>query len=88
MILLVAILCFALSACVQSRPISSAPLSKPTVYMWIGQGPQPSMKTLASDKAACDQEAKKQGLGTGGDRWQTQVNSCMEKKGWGQKAID
>ncbi|HEY6262583.1 MAG TPA: hypothetical protein VIW47_13375 [Nitrospiraceae bacterium] len=46
------------------------------------------MKTLASDKAACDQEAKRQRFGTAGNLWQTEVNSCMEKKGWGQKAID
>jgi hypothetical protein len=86
--ILVAILCFALAACVESQPISTAPLSKPTVYEWIGPGPQPSVTSMAHDKAACAQEAEQEEFVTAGDRWQTHVNLCMRTKGWGQKAID
>ena len=85
--ILVAILCFAISACVESQP-TSAPLSKPTLYEWIGPGPTPSVNSLAQDKVACAQEAEHKESVSAGDRWQTQVNLCMRTKGWGQRAID
>jgi hypothetical protein len=88
MIILVAIVCLALAACVESQPIPSAPLSKPTVYEWIGLGPQPSLKSMAQDKAACVHEAEQKISMSAGEAWQTHVNLCMRTKGWGQKAID
>jgi hypothetical protein len=86
--ILIAILFFALSACVESQPISSAPLSKPTVYEWIGSGPPPSLTSMAQDKAACVQEAERKESMSAGDAWQTHVNLCMYTKGWGQKSVD
>ena len=88
MIILIAIVCFALAACVGSQPIPSAPLSKPTVYEWIGPGPQPTLKSMAQDKAACVHEAEQKVSMSAGEAWQTHVNLCMRTKGWGQKAID
>jgi hypothetical protein len=90
MLILIVMLCFAISACVESKAArpTAAPLSKPTVYEWMGPGPQPSMINLAQDKAACAQEAEQQEFVSGGERWQTHVNLCMRTKGWGQKAID
>ena len=86
--ILVAILCFALSACVASQPIPSAPLSKPTLYEWIGPGPHPSAPRLAQDKLVCVQDAHQKEPLSISDRWQAHLNLCMQKKGWGQKAVD
>jgi hypothetical protein len=86
-VILVAIVYVALSACVESKP-TSAPLSEPTVYEWIGPGATPSVTRLAQDKAACFQEGEQKESVSTGDRLQTHVNLCMRTKGWGQKAVD
>ena len=87
MTILVAILCFAISACVESQPA----LSKPTVYEWIGTGPYPSSQRLAHDKYACSQDAERtypRRASSVSDRWKAHLNLCMQSKGWSQKAID
>jgi hypothetical protein len=88
--ILIAIVCFVMTACVliQSTPPPSAPLPKPIVYEWVGTGSPPSVKTLAQDKEACVHEAEQKVSRSEADRWQTQVNHCMRAKGWGQKAIE
>lgn len=88
--IMIAIVCFLMTACVliQSTPPPSAPLSKPIVYVWIGSGSPPSVKSLAQDKEACVHEAEQKGSMSEADRWQTHVNQCMQTKGWGQKAIE
>ena len=88
MIILIAIVCFALVACVESQPIPSAPLSKRTVYEWISPGPQPSLKSMAQDKAGCMNEAEQKVSMRAGEAWQPHVNLCMRTNGWGQKAND
>jgi len=87
--ILIAIICFAMTACavIQMGPPPSAPLPKPTVYEWIGPGPPPSVKSLAQDEEACVHETE-QKESMRGDRWQTHVNDCMRAKGWSQKVID
>ena len=88
--ILVAIICFAMTACavVQIGPPPSAPLPKPTVYEWVGPGSPPSVQHLAQDKEACVHEADQQESMREAARWQTHVKDCMHTKGWGQKAID
>jgi len=88
--ILIAIVCFLMTACVliQSTPPPPAPLPKPTVYEWIGPGSPPSVKSLAQDKEACVHEAEQKVSMSEADRWQTHVNHCMRTKGWGQKAIE
>ena len=87
MLILVAIVCLVISACVESQP-SSAPLSKPALYEWFGPGPHPSAPRLAQDKLACVQDAHEKEPVSISDRWQAHVNLCMQRKGWGQKAVD
>lgn len=87
MVILVAIVYLVLSACVESKP-TSAPLSEPTVYEWIGSGATPSVTRLAQDKAVCFQEGEQKESVSIGDRLQTHVNHCMRAKGWGLKAVD
>ncbi len=60
----------------------------PWQYEWIGPGPQPSLKSMAQDKAACVHEAEQKVSRSAGEAWQTHVNLCMRTKDWGQKAID
>jgi hypothetical protein len=90
-VILVAIVYVALSACVESKP-SSPPLPKPTVYEWIGTGPPPSLLRLAQDKSICFQEAEltdpHKDPRVVSEHWRGQLNLCMQKKGWGQKTID
>ena len=87
MAILIAIVYLALAACVESQP-TTGPLSRPSVYEWIGPGPTPSVTRLAQDKAACFQEAEQKQSGSIGNRLQNHVNLCMRTKGWGQKAIE
>jgi hypothetical protein len=84
--ILVAILCLAFSACVESQPA----LPKPTVYEWLGTGPYPSSQRLAHDRYACAQDADRNypQEANVSDRWKAHQNRCMQSKGWGQKAID
>lgn len=87
MIILVAILCLALSACVESQPA----LPKPTVYEWRGTGPYPSPERLAQDRIDCAQDADQtypREVRRLTDRWKAQEALCMKIKGWAQKAID
>jgi hypothetical protein len=87
--ILITILFITMSACVESQPtLPSAKLPKPTVYEWIGAGPHPSPQRLAHDKFTCFQDAERKESRRMSDRWQAHVNSCMQDKGWGQKAID
>jgi hypothetical protein len=88
--ILVAIVCFALAACmvIETGTPPSAPLPKLTVYVWVGPGPAPSVDRLAQDKVACVHETEKKVSTSEVDRWQTHMNHCMETKGWGQKAVD
>lgn len=88
MIILIAILCFALAACVESQPQPVLP--KPTVYEWIGTGPSPSPQRLAHDRYACTQDADRSypRETNVSDRWKALENRCMQSKGWGQKAVD
>ena len=88
--ILVAIVYFALAACmvIETGTPPSAPLPKLTVYVWVGPGPAPSVDRLAQDKVACVHEAEQKVSTSEGDRRQTHINHCMETKGWGQKAID
>jgi hypothetical protein len=90
MAVLVAILCFALAACVgsQSGPPPPAPLQKLTVYVWMDPGPHPSFERLAQDKATCLQEAEQRASPSMSDRWHAHIKRCMERKGWGEKAVD
>lgn len=87
MTILVVIVCFAISACVESQPA----LPKPTVYEWSGPGPYPSAERLAHDKFACAQDAERaypRGASGVSDRWKAHLNLCMQSKGWSQRAID
>jgi hypothetical protein len=89
--ILLAFVCVALSACVESQPITSAPLSKPTVYEWIGPGPSPSSQRLIDDTYTCARSAEQihsRRAKSTSEAWQTHVNLCMRTKGWGQNAID
>jgi hypothetical protein len=88
--LLIAIVYFAIGACVgsQSGPPSPAPLPKPAVYVWMDPGPPPSSERLAQDKATCFQEAEQRESRSMNDRWHAHMKRCMEKKGWGEKAIN
>jgi len=54
----------------------------------MGTGPAPSLQRLAHDKAICFHEAEQRESHSMSDRWQAHMKRCMEKKGWGQKAID
>lgn len=56
--ILIVIVYLALAACMGSRT-TSAPLSEPTVYEWIGPDPAPSLQRLAQDKLTCFQEAER-----------------------------
>jgi hypothetical protein len=82
--ILVGILCFAISACVESQPA----VSKPTVYEWIDTGPYPSSQRLAHDKFTCFQDAERSESRSMSDRWKAHLKLCMQSKGWGQKALD
>jgi hypothetical protein len=87
--ILVAICCVVITACVmKSEPPPSAPLPKPTVYEWTGTAPTPSSTRLAQDKASCFREAEQRESPSRSDRWSAHMKSCMEQKGWGEKAID
>ena len=87
--ILIVILYLALAACVESRT-TSAPLSEPTVYEWIGPGPPPSLQRLAHDKSMCFQEAEltdtQKAPGVVSEHWKAHVKLCMRKEGWGEKA--
>jgi hypothetical protein len=87
---LVVMVYFALAACVESRPALPT-LPKPTVYEWMGAGPA-SLPRLAQDKAACFQEAELSDPyaepGIVSEDWKANVKRCMQKKGWGEKAIE
>lgn len=91
MAILVAIMFVALAACEKSQP-TPAPLSQPTVYEWIGIGPSPSLLRLAQDKSTCIQEAERTDTqkdpGVVSEHWKTYVKLCMQKQGWGEKAIN
>ncbi len=88
--MLVAIACFAMTACAvsQSEPPPPAPLPKPTVYEWTGTGPPPSFERLATDKATCFKQAEQRESRSMSDRWHAHMQRCMEQKGWGQQAIN
>ncbi len=89
--ILVVIVYLALSACVESQPMS-APLSQLAVYEWIGTSPPPSLLRLAQDKSTCFQEAERTDTqkdpGMVSEHWKADVKLCMQKQGWGEKAID
>jgi hypothetical protein len=88
---LFALLCFLLSACVDSQPVSKAPLTTPTVYEWIGPGPQPSVKQLMNDKYICARNAEpmhSRRAKSTSEAWQTAVDFCMRSKGWGHKVVN
>jgi len=88
--ILLAVLCLAISACVESQSISqpSATLEKPTMYEWIGTGPRPSLQRLAHDKLTCFQDAERRESHSMSDRWKAHLSLCMQNKGWGQKTIE
>jgi hypothetical protein len=88
--ILVAIVYFAMAACVQSQsgPPSPVPLPKPAVYVWMDPDPPPSVERLAQDKLTCFQEAEQRESRRMSDRWHAHLKRCMEQKGWGEKAID
>jgi hypothetical protein len=87
---LVAILCFTMSACVgsQSGPPSPAPLQKPAVYVWMDPGPSPSFGRLAQDRATCFQEAEQRESHKMSDRWHAHMKRCMERKGWREETVN
>ena len=89
--ILLAILCVSLSACVESQP-SPPTLPKPTLYEWIGIGPPPSLLRLAEDKSICFQEAERtdpqKDPGIVSENRKAHLKLCMQKKGWGETAID
>ncbi|RPH80573.1 MAG: hypothetical protein EHM80_04895 [Nitrospiraceae bacterium] len=88
--ILIVVVYLVLAACVESKP-SSPTLPKPTVYEWIGTG-QASLAHLAQDKAACFQEAELTDPhpepGIVSEDWKANVKRCMQKKGWGEKAVN
>ena len=88
--ILIVVVYLALTACVESKP-SSPTLPKPTVYEWIGPG-QASLARLTQDKAACFQEAEltdpHREPRIVSEDWKANVMRCMQKKGWGEKAIN
>jgi hypothetical protein len=90
MAILIVIVSLALAACVESRT-TSAPLSAPTVYEWIGSGPSPSLLRLAHDKSICYREAElldpQAQAGFVSEHWKAHVKICMRKEGWGEKAV-
>ena len=90
MSIVIAFVCVAMAACVgaQSGPPSPAPLPKPAVYVWRDLGPPPSVERLAQDKATCLQEANQRESYTRNDRWHAHKKQCMERKGWGEQAVD
>ena len=89
--ILIVIVCVALTACVGSRT-ASPPLPKPTVYEWIGASPPPSLQRLAQDKLTCFHEAEQtdtqKAPGVVSEHWKTHVKLCMQKLGWGEKAVE
>ena len=56
--ILIVIVYLALAACMKSQT-TSAPLSEPTVYEWIGPEPLPSLQHLAQDKSKCFHESER-----------------------------
>ena len=89
--ILIVIVYLALAACMESQT-TSAPLPEPTVYEWIGSGPAPSLHRLAQDKSTCFHEAERTDTqkdpGVVSEHWKTHVKLCMQKQGWGEKAVD
>jgi len=89
--ILIVIVYLALAACVGSQP-ASPPLPKPTVYEWIGPSPPPSLQRLAQDKLTCFHEAEQtdtqKAPGVVSEHWKTHVKLCMQKLGWGEKAVE
>jgi hypothetical protein len=90
MVILAAIMYLALAACMESRT-TSAPLSEPTLYEWIGPGTAPSLEQLALSKSLCFQEAKlldpHAEHGIMSEHRKAHVKLCMRKEGWGEKAV-
>jgi hypothetical protein len=90
MAILIVIVSLALAACIEPRT-TSAPLSEPTVYEWIGSGPLPSLLRLAQDKSICYREAElldpQAEAGIVSEHWKAHVKLCMRKEGWGEKAV-
>lgn len=91
MAILIVIVSLALVGCMESRTIS-APLPEPTVYEWIGPGAPPSLQRLAQDKSLCFQEAELTDPypqpGIMSEYWKAHVKLCMQKQGWGEKAVE
>jgi hypothetical protein len=91
MVIQVALLSGALTACVGSQPSPSL-LPKPTMYEWIGTGPPPSVLRLAEDKSLCLHEAERadpqKDPGTESAHRNAHLKRCMQEKGWGETAID
>ena len=89
--ILIMIIYLALAACMESQT-TSAPLSKPTVYEWIGPDSSPSLQRLAQDKSTCFQEAERtdtqKAPGVVSEHWKAHVKLCMQKQGWGEKPVD
>ena len=90
MAILIAIVSLALAACMKPQT-TSAPLSQPTVYEWIGPSAPPSLQRLAQDKSLCFQEAElldpHPEPGITSEHWKAHVKLCMRKEGWGEKAV-
>ena len=89
--ILIVIVYLALAACMKSQT-TSAPLSEPTVYEWIGPGPTPSLPRLAQDKLTCFHEAEQtdtqKAPGVVSEYWKAHVKLCMQKQGWGEKPVE
>jgi hypothetical protein len=91
MAILVSIVYVVLVACEKSQP-TLAPLPQPTVYEWVGTSPAPSLQRLAQDKSTCFHEAERTDIQKAAsvvsEHWKTHVKLCMQKQGWGDKAVD
>jgi hypothetical protein len=89
--ILIMIIYLALAACMESQT-TSAPLSKPTVYEWIGPDPSPSLQRLAQDKSTCFHESERtdtqKAPGVVSGHWKAHLKLCMQKQGWGEKPVD
>ncbi len=88
--LLLAILLIALSACTETQPVPqpSPTTSKPFVYRWIGDGPQPTSQHFFQDRYACLQQTETtdwRRAPSESHLWRAHLNLCMLTKGWGQK---